>query len=202
MIFDFDSFFLLAKFLFSIGLQRVVPLSKLLEIAAGTDSVKRTIALDYLLSEWTENSYGTQLATLKNIPAFVPAIRNKQAILLRPNEVFESSGSSCLGFAIIDPRYSEHATKLQCSSHPPASDLARALLAQGENSIAISKSQFAYLSTQVSGELSLACVLSILWYLLTDFDHRILFLFSLDTQGIENHSYSRSYHQQSLARPT
>lgn len=86
-----DSLYLVAKFLFNLGLRRLPPLDVLLGLAAGDDSKIRGLALRYYLDN-ANTKYANFSPLSYSHLAFVPAFKDKQAYMAKPNEVsLESS---------------------------------------------------------------------------------------------------------------
>lgn len=142
-----------AKFLYTLGLQRTPSVATILEIAASTGhAARREAALAYFLAEYTNASYHLTYDPAKSLlPAFVPALKDGKSILAVPSQVFLEPGAAILGFAVLQPRYTTEASKFRLASHPSGAELVRALLASPTVDLAQASKTFRYLSSQVSG---------------------------------------------------
>ncbi|KAH9034488.1 hypothetical protein EDB85DRAFT_2222292 [Lactarius pseudohatsudake] len=112
-----------AKFLFSLGLKRFLPLSELLNITASNNQTVREKALTFFLdnlsvkySDYDPNNYQDL--------AFVPALRGSEKVLAKPFELYASPKWATLGFLVVDPLFrGDAARKLKLNSHPPTSKI-------------------------------------------------------------------------------
>ncbi|KAH9177930.1 hypothetical protein EDB89DRAFT_1844068, partial [Lactarius sanguifluus] len=112
-----------AKFLFSLGLKRFLPLSELLDIAASDNQTVREKALTFFLdnlsvkySDYDPNNYQDL--------AFIPALRGSEKVLAKPFELYASPKWATLGFLVVDPLLrGDTARKLKLNSHPPTSKI-------------------------------------------------------------------------------
>ncbi|KAI0046331.1 hypothetical protein FA95DRAFT_1398210 [Auriscalpium vulgare] len=112
-----------AKFLYSLGLRRVVPLHDIIRLSASPNATLRSRALSYFLENFV-SKYSDYDAQNFHDVAFIPAIRGPDKILAKPNEVFASPEWAALGFAVISPELRDQAlAKLKIASHPPTSRL-------------------------------------------------------------------------------
>ncbi|BGP44913.1 hypothetical protein JCM10450v2_000728 [Rhodotorula kratochvilovae] len=140
-----------AKLLFDLGLQRIPPVDKVLEIAAhSADPVKQDKALRYFLDGCVTHGYSKTYSPTKHAFPFVPALEKGKDVRVKPTEVFGNPDVALLGFPVLSPKYAAEETRFGIRRDPPADRLVAALISSPPQTIAEASKLFAYLSGQVS----------------------------------------------------
>ncbi|KAH8983017.1 hypothetical protein EDB92DRAFT_1804081, partial [Lactarius akahatsu] len=112
-----------AKFLFSLGLKRFLPLSELLNITASNNQTVREKALTFFLDNLSVKYSDYDPDNYRDL-AFVPALRGSEKVLAKPFELYASPKWATLGFLVVDPLFrGDAARKLKLNSHPPTSKI-------------------------------------------------------------------------------
>ncbi|KAH8981254.1 hypothetical protein EDB83DRAFT_1390074 [Lactarius deliciosus] len=112
-----------AKFLFNLGLRRLLPLSELLNITASDNQTVREKALTFFLDNLSVKYPDYDPNNYRDL-AFVPALRRSEKVLAKPFELYASPKWATLGFLVVDPLLrGEAARKLKLNSHPPTSEI-------------------------------------------------------------------------------
>ncbi|PPQ89567.1 hypothetical protein CVT25_012239 [Psilocybe cyanescens] len=110
-----------AKFLFDLGLQRLPPLNKLIELCASEDSSIRPVALKYLIDNMETRYRDYDPLSYKTV-RFIPALKGSEQCLGTIQEVFSVQWAA-VGFLVLQPSYQAYASKLKIQDHPPVSQL-------------------------------------------------------------------------------
>ncbi|GAA5908053.1 uncharacterized protein JCM6883_004102 [Sporobolomyces salmoneus] len=140
-----------AKLLFDLGLLRVPPVERVLQIAASSSNPEtREKALRYFLDGCHTLGYGSSYAPTKHDLAFVPAISNGKEILASPTKVFGNPEAALLGFSILSPKYPAEESRFRIARDPPSSEIVAALVSSPPQDIASASKVFGYASSQVS----------------------------------------------------
>ncbi|GAA6047852.1 hypothetical protein JCM3770_004674 [Rhodotorula araucariae] len=140
-----------AKLLFDLGLQRIPPVDKVLEIAAhSADPAKQDKALRYFLDGCVTHGYSKTYSPAKHTFPFVPALEKGKEVRVKPTEVFGNPDVALLGFPVLSPKYAAEETRFGIRRDPPADRLVAALVSNPPQTIAEASKLFAYLSGQVS----------------------------------------------------
>ncbi|KAF8497439.1 hypothetical protein F5888DRAFT_1634399 [Russula emetica] len=120
----------LSKFIFSLGLRRVPPLTGILHIAASDNPSMRKKAFSFFLDNISkkkkkkENCYFDYDPNNFQDLAFIPAILGSEKVLAKPFELCTDAKWAALGFTIVDPTLRSCAeSKLKLNKHPPTSEL-------------------------------------------------------------------------------
>ncbi|GJN91725.1 hypothetical protein Rhopal_004748-T1 [Rhodotorula paludigena] len=139
-----------AKLLFDLGLLRIPPVEKVLQIAAdSTDGVRQEKALRYFLDGCITQGYASSYSPSKHAFAFVPASHKDKEVRVKPTEVFGNPDAALLGFPVLAPRYAAEEARFGVRRDPAAQELVAALVSSPPQTIAQASKVFAYLSGQV-----------------------------------------------------
>ena len=132
-----------ARFLFSLGLQRHMPLPEVLERASGSDAALGVVARTYLLDKFA--SVYADVYSLKDASkyAFVPA---QDGRLYPPTQVYTDAAAASMQWPIAAVSAVD-ATKLQLPTHPTGSAIVHKLCSSPPQTHEEACRVFAFLST-------------------------------------------------------
>ncbi|KAI0670652.1 hypothetical protein C8Q78DRAFT_1037269 [Trametes maxima] len=139
-----------AKFLFKLGLRRYPPLPGLVGLVASPDEKIHSVALKYLLDNYTTRYADYDPDTFANVP-FVPALKDGKRHLAKPYEVYSSPEWAALGFLITDPSLKGEALiNLKIQEHPAGTKLVNLLKTSPPTTEELAKQWFTALAGRVS----------------------------------------------------
>ncbi|RXW23364.1 hypothetical protein EST38_g2483 [Candolleomyces aberdarensis] len=138
-----------AKLLFELGLQRYPPLGTIITLCTDQNPQIRTTALRYFLDNITTKYEQYDANDFANL-AYIPALRNSEACLAKPKEVYSNAQWAGLNFLVLDPKHQKDASKLQVAAHPSPHQLVQLLRILPPKDAAEAERWFTVISTRLS----------------------------------------------------